>query len=280
MRNMSEQGWRKVAFVMLLIFIAACSSFIISNHVEKLPLYQESVETLEHSNDTVMKLSVATLGISVGITLLPDDLATPLADSLADMQKYFIIILGMVFLEKLILTQGIAVIFKVVVPIICGLYLLYILWKKDFLKVIAGKFLGLALALILFVPASTLLSTTIGASYQASIDNTVSVVTSQEEAIDELTTEDEGEQGFFDKASNLLKTAISGFTDLFENFKKVIEKCVTAIAMLLVINCGVPVLTFVLLVWVLKQLFQFSNMGVQKVVVVDSGSKAGKEDVQ
>ncbi len=277
--HLSEKGCKKVFLVMLMILIAVSSVFLVSNNVERLPLYQESVETLEQSNDTVMKLSVATLGISVGITLLPDDLATPLADSLADMQKYFVIILGMVFLEKLILTQGISVIFKFVVPVICAFFAAYVLSEKELLKSIAGKFLGLALALVLFVPASTLLSTTIGAGYQASIAETVDVVSSQEEAIDELTTANEEEQGFFDKATNLLKTAISGFTDLFENFKKVIEKCVTAIAMLLVINCGVPVLTFVLLVWVLKQLFQFSAPGVPRVITVkaDKDSKEVEE---
>ena len=96
--------------IVLLVFFIVFSFFVASTKSVELPVYQNSVQVLDESKDMVMKITGATLGMSVLITFLPDDYATPLADSLADMNKYFILMLGMIFLENLLLTMGVPVI--------------------------------------------------------------------------------------------------------------------------------------------------------------------------
>ena len=92
---------------------------------------------LDDTKETVMKFSAATLAVSVGITLLPDDYATPLANTLADMSKYFVVILGMIFFEKLMVIEGVPIAFRFVIPFACCLYVIYIASMKEVFKSLA-----------------------------------------------------------------------------------------------------------------------------------------------
>ena len=86
--------------ILILILIAALSFFVITAQLPETDFVQNSIESVEDSSNMVMKFSAATLSASLAISALPDDFATPLAESLADMNIYFIAILVILFLEK------------------------------------------------------------------------------------------------------------------------------------------------------------------------------------
>ena len=90
------------AIKIVLLFLAAIFSFsVLAVTLPESKFVQNSIQSVEKSSSTVTKFSAATLSTSLAISALPDDFATPLADSLADMNLYFVVILVALFLEKI-----------------------------------------------------------------------------------------------------------------------------------------------------------------------------------
>ncbi len=258
----NEKTLTKVAGVLLMVFLAVFSYFVCATKVPQMSVFTDSVSTLEDTKETVAKFSVATLGAAVAITLLPDDYATPLADELADLSKYFILILGMVFFEKLLVLEGIPLVFQLVIPFVCALFAIYIVTRIDAVKTIASKILVLALTLIVVVPAGTRLSNTLCSDYMTYVEETIEDATTGTDKVNEISASDTTDKGFFDKVSSAFQTAISGIKELYEYFRSIVKRCITSVAILIVSTCVIPVLTCLLLVWVLNQLFQFQTVRV------------------
>ena len=84
--------------VLALLLAAAVSFFIVADKIPEAKFVTESLQSVEENRNTVMKLSAATLSASLAISAFPDDFATPLAESLTDMNIYFIGLLMILFL--------------------------------------------------------------------------------------------------------------------------------------------------------------------------------------
>ena len=87
----------------------------------------------------------------------------------------------------------------------------------------------------------------------------------------------EADKGFYEKISAIFSTAIDGVKDLFNYYKGMLGKFINSLAILVVAYFVIPVATFLLLLWILNQLFQFEGfrVGVTKVLKV----KLDKESV-
>ena len=64
----------------------------------------------------MLELTAASTAASAAITLLPGDTATPIAEKLADLSGYFLIVLCAIFLEKYLLTITSYVSFTILIP--------------------------------------------------------------------------------------------------------------------------------------------------------------------
>ena len=87
---LSKKYAEPVRNILILVLIGVFSFFVVTSWLPDRDFIQDSLESVEESSNTVMKFSAATLSTSLAISALPDDFATPLADSLADMNIYFI----------------------------------------------------------------------------------------------------------------------------------------------------------------------------------------------
>ena len=103
--------------ILSLSLIAALSFFAATAALPETDFVKDSLKSVEDSSDTVMRFSAATLSASLAISALPDDFATPLADSLADMNLYFVAILVVLFLEKILIRYGIQAAFALLIPL-------------------------------------------------------------------------------------------------------------------------------------------------------------------
>ena len=63
--------------ILSLSLIAALSFFVASAKLPETDFVKDSLESVEASGNTVMRLSAATLSASMAISALPDDFATP-----------------------------------------------------------------------------------------------------------------------------------------------------------------------------------------------------------
>ena len=253
---LSSKQATMVIKILSLCLVAALSFFVVTTKMPETAFVKESMESVEESSDTVMKLSAATLSTALAISALPDDFATPLAQSLSDMNIYFIAILVILFLEKILVRYGIQLAFAVLIPLACLAGVISVVTKKTFLKGFAARLCALALAVAFVVPCSTHITNVVAADMAVYVDSTI---VETEDGADKLNEAMEGgdeTKTMFEKLSDLLQTAIRDMSDLLLHFQNTIRKCMNSIAILILTNCLMPLLTFVILKWILKETFQ------------------------
>lgn len=89
-----------------------------------------AIQSLDDKKTTTLELTAAATAASAAITLIPGDAGTPIADKLADLSSYFLIVVCAIYLEKYLVTiTGLAA-FKLLIPIGCILLSLCFGFKK------------------------------------------------------------------------------------------------------------------------------------------------------
>ena len=255
---LSKKYAEPVRNILILVLIGVFSFFVVTSWLPDRGFIQDSLESLEESSNTVMKFSAATLSTSLAISALPDDFATPLADSLADMNVYFIAILVMLHFEQLLIRYGVKLAFAIAIPAACGIGILSILLKKELLKGIAARVAVLGLAVALVVPCSTHITNYVATDLTTYVENTI---VDTEDGADKLNEAMEGgteEQTIFEKLSDLFQTAINDMSNLMSHFQNTIRKCMNSIAILILTNCLMPLVNFFILKWILKETFHIA----------------------
>lgn len=242
--------------ILLLALIAALSFFLAAPKLPETNFIQHSLESLEESSDTVMKFSAATLSTSLAISALPDDFATPLADSLADMNIYFIAILVVLFLEKILIQYGIKVAFMILVPLACILGALFIVTKRNILKGLAVRICILGLAVAFVVPCSTHITDIVASDLITYVNETIEETENGAGKLNEAMEDGTEDKNIFERLSDLFQTAVNGVSDLMLHFQNTIRRCMNSIAILILTNCLMPLLTIFVLKWILGEVFQ------------------------
>lgn len=240
--------------ILSLALIAALSFFVAAAKLPESDFIKGSLESVEDSSNTVMRFSAATLSVSLALSALPDDFATPLADSLADMNLYFVAILVVLFLEKILIRYGIKAAFAILIPLACFAGALFIVTRRNLLKSLAIRLCVLALAAAFVVPCSTHITGVVASDLTAYVHDTIQET---EGGAGKLREAMEGEdKTMFERLSDLFQTAIRSVSDLMLHFQNTIRKCMNSVAILILTNCLMPLLTFFFLKWILRELFQ------------------------
>ena len=255
---LSKKYAESVRNILILVLIGVFSFFVITSWLPDRGFIQDSLESVEESSNTVMKFSAATLSTSLAISALPDDFATPLADSLADMNVYFIAILVMLHFEQLLIRYGVKLAFAIAIPAACGIGILSILLKKELLKGIAARVAVLGLAVALVVPCSTHITNYVAADLTAYVENTIADTEDGADKLNEAMEGETEEQTIFEKLSDLFQTAINDMSNLMSHFQNTIRKCMNSIAILILTNCLMPLVNFFILKWILKETFHIA----------------------
>ena len=255
---LSKKYAEPVRNILILVLIGVFSFFVVTSWLPDRDFIQDSLESVEESSNTVMKFSAATLSTSLAISALPDDFATPLADSLADMNIYFIAILVMLHFEQLLIRYGVKLAFAIAIPAACGIGILSILLKKDLLKGIAARVAVLGLAVALVVPCSTHITNYVAADLTAYVENTIADTEDGADKLNEAMDGGTEEQTIFEKLSDLFQTAINDMSNLMSHFQNTIRKRMNSIAILILTNCLMPLVNFFILKWILKETFHIA----------------------
>ncbi len=244
--------------ILVLVLIAAVSVVFAASIIPDMDFVKNSMESVEENRNTVMEFSAATLSSSLAISALPDDFATPLADSLADMNIYFVGILVVLFLEKILLRSGIKLAFAIMIPLACFLGILSIGIKRDLLKSLAIRLGVLALAVAFVVPCSTYVTGIVADELLSYVDETITETNDGADKLHEAMEDGSGDQTIFEKMSDLFQTAIHSVSDLMAYFQNTIRRCMNSIAILIVTDLLMPLLTFFFLKWILKETFHIA----------------------
>ena len=86
MNRLFERGWKPWLMVVVLAVAALVSFYKVADYAASPETHRQTIEALEEKKATVMKLTGAATGVSVAITMIPGDAATPIAEKLADLK--------------------------------------------------------------------------------------------------------------------------------------------------------------------------------------------------
>lgn len=256
---MNQERKSLIIRVAVLLLIGILSATVVANWTSSVSHHTKTLAALDEKKDNVLKLAAGSTASSAGITLIPGDAGTPIADKLADLSKYFLLILCAIYFEKYLLTMTGLLAFRFLIPAACLILIATDLYKKDLFGLItrgklrrfAGKLVAFGLIMYLMVPLSILLSGSIEHTYQDQINETIEAAQKNTEAV-EKSASDQEDQSAWDKLVSKFENGVSG---LVEQFEKTLSSMLEAIAVLIVTSCLIPILVLVLLVWVAKMLF-------------------------
>lgn len=157
----------------ILLLVAILSVTVVGKYASAPENHQKTIASLDEKKQTVMELTAASTVTSALITLLPGDTATPIAEKMADVSGYLLIVLCAIYLEKYLVTITGYVAFTYLIPIACGLWILNLFFGNVTVRKLAEKLAVFGLAIFLVVPASVKISDLIGDTYQAQIQETI-----------------------------------------------------------------------------------------------------------
>ncbi len=269
---MENEKQKKIIFALIPIVIALLSFFVIARFTSSTEFNAKTIQSLDDKKTTVMELTAASTAASAAITLIPGDVGTPIANKLADLSSYFLIVFSAIYLEKYLVTITGYAAFKILVPIACVFFSGYLLWRKEILRVVAQKFLLFGLAVYLVIPASVKVADMIETTYASSIESTIETAKQTTDEIESETGESgqvddkssneksqsdsdsdskENAGGFFSGLFNKVQEGVSTATANVEN---VLNNFIEALAILLVTSCLIPILVLIFFVWLGKML--------------------------
>ena len=269
---MENEKQKKILFALIPIVIALLSFFVIARFTSSTEFNAKTIQSLDDKKTIVMELAAASTAASAAITLIPGDVGNPIANKLADLSSYFLIVLCAIYLEKYLVTITGYAAFKILVPIACVFFSGYLLWRKEILRVVAQKFLLFGLAVYLVIPASVKVADMIETTYASSIESTIETAKQTTDEIESETGESgqvddkssneksqsdsdsdskENAGGFFSGLFNKVQEGVSTATANVEN---VLNNFIEALAILLVTSCLIPILVLIFFVWLVKML--------------------------
>ena len=239
----------KVIIILSLIAIALFSFFPVAARYTDPARYTDYTASIDDKTETVLKLMAVSTLTSTGITAIPGDTATPIAEKLADFSEYFLLILCVLYAEKYLLTIIPYGVFRGLVPIVCFLFAAGRVWNPRALDKQGWKLFLMGIALLLVIPLSVRTSDMIYATYQESIDSTIASAEALTGEAEQLTEEEE--TGVFSKIKGLLTETKDSLVD---KASTVLNRFVETLAVMIVTSCLIPILVLLFFIWVIKQL--------------------------
>lgn len=245
--------------VAVLLIIAIISMFVISKVASSPKFHAKTIKSLDEKKIMVMELTAATAGASTAIALIPSDATTPLANQILGLSSYLLIVIGAIFLEKILLTLTGYITFTVLIPIACLLYAIYLFAKKDILRKLAIKLGVFGIVIFMVVPVSVQVSNLIESTYQTSINQTIEEVKNTETKTEENTSKESEETGGWSRFTSKAKEVISDMGDNVSKWihkgEKLLSNFIDAIAILLITSCVIPIVVLIFFIWITKIIF-------------------------
>lgn len=275
---------KKCITAAVLLLVAILSITVVGKYASAPENHQKTIASLDEKKQTVMELTAASTVTSALITLLPGDTATPIAEKMADVSGYLLVVLCAIYLEKYLVTITGYVAFTYLIPIACGLWIFNLVFANATVRKLAAKLAVFGLAISFVVPASVKISDLIGDTYQAQIEaaiedakNTQNILENSDLVDDTNAPETTGTgtpSNIFDWAKDTISNAKDSVTNVVENVTISTEELVRkvenslnhfieAVAVMIITSCVIPMLVLLLFFWMVKIVLDVDLSGVK-----------------
>ncbi len=236
---------RKPLIIAALLLLAVVSCLYLADWASAPKTHAATAAELDDKVEDVMVLSAGATGAAVLVSMLPGDVATPVADKLADVSMYFVIVLCALYLEKYLASVLGLVAFRILIPAALVLFGVSLFREPRRLRALALKLAVVGLAVFLVIPASVAVSRLIDRSFESSFLQTVA-------AAEEFREEGEAEKenGILSGLAETVTGAVRKYTD---KAVSLLNRFLQSLAVMIVTSCVIPLLVLLFFLWLLKQ---------------------------
>ena len=237
--------------ILIWVLIAVLFFVVFGDIAGDLDRNTKTIASLDEKVGTVSAMTTATAAISAAVTLLPGDVATPVANEIADIMGILATVLCVLVSEKYLLVPIGFICFKILVPVACLGFIINQFVEIPGVRRVAGKLLVLGLVLPLIIPLGTRISDMVYDTYSISLETTVSDV---EDLSGEIASSSEkaSSNWFSDKLSTVTDAVKSITKRLFESVMMMVATC-----------CVIPLIMAALFLYLIKLI---SGVGLTEII--------------
>lgn len=130
----TERPALKLALAAVLVVAMLISEFVLRPTYERPEAWEGIVQVLDAKKANVLALTSASIALSAGISAIPDDTGTPIAEQLAQLANNLGIVLAVLYLEKYLLTILSTLAFGALIPLALGLFCAALLMHNNLIE--------------------------------------------------------------------------------------------------------------------------------------------------
>ncbi len=243
-----ENVSKKIFLTALLILLGLVSFMFLGDKASSVETHRETIAAIDEKVETVLKLTATSTVASAGVSAIPGDTATPIAEKLADFSEYFLLILCVLYSEKYLLTILGTAAFRIMIPIACAMLAVALYKWPGLLRKMGVKFIAVALVMYVVIPASVKVSDMIYQTYQESINQTID---SAEDLSDD-TAAISAAGGNENVISQIMEQISETKESLTDRAANILNRFIETLAVIIVTSCIIPVLVLIFFIWLIR----------------------------
>ena len=235
-----------------LFFIVVIAPLVVSADN---PLTVSMNASIDRKITTTLELAGASSAASLAVSAIPGDTATPVAEKLADFGSGFLLVLCVLYFEKMMFGVIGYILCVLIIPAALLLLMLSGLSGRRALRIFAGCLAASGILIWLMVPAGLLVSDLVYTNQQETFRETITEAGDLSMEIEEGSEEVDGKES--ENVVEKIMTTVSSFSaEMVRKAKRLITGFLRALALMIVTACVIPVAVMVVFLWVIKLIFQ------------------------
>lgn len=251
----------QIGFIIALVVLALLSGFVARPHFADTKTWDSTIEVIDQKKGNVLALTTSCVALSAGITALPGDTGTPVAEQLAQLSGNLGIVLAVLYLEKYLLTILWSVGLGILIPFALVLFAVSLgihgRWSTSaVLRRVATRVLVVAMIGMALVPASVWVSQKVDKTYQVSIEQAEQKATSAAEASSsksekksEAKTDKNVLEQLTEGASSLLTSVTDSAKSMTDEVVQQVTDLIEGVIVMIVTSCVIPLLVLAAFLW-------------------------------
>ena len=254
----------QIGIIVALVVMALLSGFVARPHFADIKTWDSTIEVIDQKKGNVLALTTSCVALSAGITALPGDTGTPVAEQLAQLSGNLGIVLAVLYLEKYLLTILWSVGLGILIPFALALFAVSLgihgRWSTSaVLRRVATRVLVAMIGMAL-VPASVWVSQKVDETYRVSIEQAEQKATDAADAADgdssktskkksETTESKNVLEQLADGASGLVTSVTSGAKQMTDEIVQQVTDLIEGVIVMIVTSCVIPLLVLAAFLW-------------------------------
>lgn len=252
----------QIGFIVALVVLALLSGFVARPHFADTKTWDSTIEVIDQKKGNVLALTTSCVALSAGITALPGDTGTPVAEQLAQLSGNLGIVLAVLYLEKYLLTILWSIGLGILIPFALVLFAISLgihgRWSTStVIRRVATRVLVVAIIGMVLVPASVWVSQKVDETYRVSIEQAqqkaADAADSDSSKASKKKTESTESKNVLEQlaegASGLVTSVTSGAKQMTDEIVQQVTDLIEGVIVMIVTSCVIPLLVLAAFLW-------------------------------